>query len=148
LIVPYTARSLDLTTAAEFRRHLESCDACRLLAAQQEAVWLALDDWRPPQTYPGFDDCLLGRIAERASTGWRQRLLASFLQKPWSWRPALSVAAACAVLVMAFLLKDSSQPPSPAPANPRIEQRVQSALDDMDLLKELDIDSMSASPQS
>lgn len=147
IVVAYVARTLDRESAAAFQKHLILCDACRALAAAQEAVWSTLDGWRPLAPSPGFDAGVLTRVAEDEHRRWWPRSPA--LQ--WSWRPTLSVAAACTVLVAAFVLKNlnPSQPPLAGPqTSPRIEQQVEHALDDMDLLRQLGGAGAVASPQS
>ncbi|MBZ5610393.1 MAG: zf-HC2 domain-containing protein [Acidobacteriia bacterium] len=148
LIVAYIARTLDVETAADFGKHLLACAACRELTAGQEAVWSALEEWLPLAVSPGFDERLLRRITaeEHAQQGWWRRIA----WPAWSWRPALPVAAACAVLVTAFLLKNFERAAAPAtPVQPgaSIEQ-VEHALDDMDMLKQLGVEAAAASPQS
>jgi len=141
LIVGYVARTLDAETEAEFRRHLELCCACREAVAAQQAVWSALDAWRAILVSPDFDNRLLRRIAQeerggRWRPGWPQ----------WRWRPAVPVAAACILLACAFLL----QSPAPklaeqAQARPKLEiEQVEHALDDIDLLRQLGVEAVSA----
>ena len=144
LIVAYAARTLDPEREAEFARHLETCGSCREMAAQQRALWSVLEEWHPLPVSPDFDQRLAQRIASASgSTLWRR------LVSNWGWRPAIPVAAACAVLVFAFLLKDSDRVRTPAAQSPaplRIEQQVEHALDDMDLLKQIGVDVSSAKP--
>ncbi len=146
-IVAYVARTLDAGTAADFQRHLAACAACRELTTRQQAVWSALDEWQPAPVSPGFDEQLLRRVEQQQPA--LRRWWTGLLSPQWSWRPVLPLAAACAVLVIAFLLKDSDRP-APAPAagqpNARIEQQVEHALDDMDMLRQLGVES--ASPRS
>ena len=144
LIVAYAARTLDPAQEAEFAAHLELCGDCRESAAQQRALWSVLDEWHPLPVSTDFDQRLAQRIASAQETNWWRRLVSN-----WSWRPAIPVAAACAVLVFAFLLKDSDRlrpPAAQSPAPLRIEQQVEHALDDMDLLKQIGVDVSSAKP--
>ena len=137
LIIAYGARTLDPATEAAFEQHLESCASCREVAAAQKAVWSALDVWTPVQVSPNFDERLYQRIVAEEQGSWWQRLL----QANWSWRPAMPVAAACAALIAAFLLKTPAPPPveeTQTPHKVQIEQ-VESALDDMDMLKQLGV---------
>ena len=46
LAVAYAARTLDPSAEVDFERHLKSCERCRTLTAQQEVVWLALEEWQ------------------------------------------------------------------------------------------------------
>jgi len=134
-IVAYGAGTLDAPTQAALELHLLECPECRQLADSQKAVWTALDHWPPAAISTDFDEKLYARIAQREQESWWQRLS----HWNWSWRPALPVAAACAVLVAAFLLK----PPAPVPLNQahapqKIQmEQVERALDDMDMLKQI-----------
>lgn len=127
LAVSYIAGKLDSGAAAAFERHLQACPECRRVAAEQQAVWSALDGWQPEAVSSGFDQKLFERLAEQREITWRLRL---------RWRSILPVAAACAVLAAALVVRQ----PTLAPARPsvRIEQ-VEHALDDMDLLNRLNV---------
>jgi anti-sigma factor RsiW len=134
-IVAYSAGTLDAPTQAALELHLLECPECRQLAESQKAVWAALDHWPPASISTDFDQRLYARIAQQEQEHWWQRLS----HWNWSWRPAMPVAAACAALIAAFLLK----PPAPVPVNDahapqRIQiEQVESALDDMDMLKQI-----------
>ena len=127
LAISYIAGKLDPDAAAAFEQHLQVCLECRRIAAEQRAVWSALDGWEPEAVSSSFDQKLLERLAEQRKTAWRLQ---------FRWRSVLPVAAACAVLAAALVVKQ----PMLAPAQPsvRIEQ-VEHALDDMDLLNRLDV---------
>jgi len=144
LIVAYAARTLNAHAEADFERHLESCAVCRELAAQQRAVWSVLEEWHPLPVSPDFDVKLAQRIEHTKQSGWWQFRM-------WGWRPLIPLAATCTVLLFAFLLKDDDRASAPAPANQprvRIEQQVEHALDDMDMLKQIGVDVSSVKPRS
>ncbi|HTS47931.1 MAG TPA: zf-HC2 domain-containing protein [Bryobacteraceae bacterium] len=146
LVVAYAARTLNADEEADFERHLENCDGCRELAAQQRAVWSVLEEWRPLPVSPDFDRKLAQRIAYTKPNGWWQNLF-----RTWGWRPLIPLAAACTGLAFAFLLKNDDGAGAPAPANQpgvRIEQQVEHALDDMDMLKQIGVDAAGAKPRS
>ena len=135
LIVSYAARTLDTANEAAFERHLEVCASCREMVIAQRTVWSALDELTPLPVSSNFDAKLYQRIAEEQQYTWWQRLS----RANWSWRPAMPAAAACAVLIVALLVKNSGPtvvPQQPAQPNLQIEQ-VQRALDDMDMLKQV-----------
>lgn len=138
LIVAYAARTLDPESEAAFELHLESCASCRDMAAAQRAVWSALDELAPPAVSSNFDAKLYQRIAEEQQGAWWQRLF----RADWSWRPAMPVAAACAVLIVAFLVKNYEPPVIPQQqAQPKLQiEQVESALDDMDMLKQAGVE--------
>ena len=138
LIVAYGARTLAPEAEIAFDRHMASCAKCREMAAAQQAVWSALDTWTPEAISADFDERLYKRIAAEEQGTWWQRLIGA----NWSWRPAVPVAAACAFMIAAFLI----QRPAPAPVTRsqdqpslRIEQ-VQRALDDIEMLKGLGVE--------
>jgi hypothetical protein len=119
LIVGYGARTLDLDATTAFELHIRICAECRQAAALQEAVWTALDEWRHTPISPDFDQRFFERIAQEKNRG------------RWLWRVLLP-ATACIALASLLLL------PHPKPvAGPPIEQ-VEHALDDIDLLSQID----------
>ena len=67
-----------------------------------------------------------------------------------SWRPAVPVGVACAALVAAFLLKNPTLLPEMQPQpQPKIEiEQVEHALDDMDMLKQLGLESSADKAQT
>jgi anti-sigma factor RsiW len=135
LIIAYAARTLDAADEAAFERHLESCPSCREMAAAQRTVWSVLEELTPLPVSSNFDAKLYQRIAQEQQYTWWQRLF----RANWSWRPAMPVAAACAVLIVALLVKNSGPtvvPQQPAQPSLQIEQ-VERALDDMDMLKQV-----------
>jgi anti-sigma factor RsiW len=135
LIIAYAARTLDPANEAAFERHLKVCASCREMAAAQRTVWSALDELTPLPVSSNFDAKLYQRIAEEQQYTWWQRLFGA----NWSWRPAMPVAAACAVLIVALLVKNSGPtvvPQTQSQPNLQIEQ-VERALDDMDMLKQM-----------
>jgi anti-sigma factor RsiW len=135
LIIAYAARTLDAAKEAAFERHLKACASCREMAAAQRTVWSALDELTPLPVSSNFDAKLYQRIAEEQQYTWWQRLF----RADWSWRPAMPVAAACAVLIVAMLVNNSG--PSVVPqqaAQPSLQiEQVERALDDMDMLKQV-----------
>jgi anti-sigma factor RsiW len=126
LIIGYCARTLDPDSAAAFVRHLASCSDCSQAVALQNAVWTALDEWRPMPVSRDFDQMLFERIA---TAEHRSR---------WLWQ-GLVPAAACAVLVVLLWRLPNSTPGQQVMPGPRIDQ-VEHALDDMDLLNQIDPD--------
>ncbi len=139
LIIAYGARTLDPEQLRELEQHLEICARCRELADAQRAVWSALEAWPTAVVSDNFDERLYRRIAlERNNSGWR-----SWVPSSWSLRPAVPVFAACAALFAAFLLKDPALRTAPQASiqpKPAIE-KVEQALDDMDMLTQLGVES-------
>jgi anti-sigma factor RsiW len=139
LILAYGARTLAPEQQIELERHLETCGSCREKAEAQRAVWSALDEWVPTVVSPNFDERLFRRIASEEQSAWWRRLIAV----NWSWRPAVPVAMACAALIAAFLLKSPAlRTELQSEAQPKLQiEQVEHALDDMDMLKQLGVES-------
>lgn len=112
LIVAYAARTLSADAQADLERHLETCSSCRELAEQQRAVWSLLEEWHPLPVSPDFDQKMAHRVVHAGRNGWWRGHFGS-----WSWRPLIPIAAACTVLVFAFLLKDDDHANAPGPAS-------------------------------
>lgn len=136
LIVGYTARSLAPEAEIAFEEHLKHCTRCRRLTAQQGAVWSALDAWQPQAVSADFDRKLAQRIENTAHTAPPLLALAK-----GALRPALPLAI-CATLAGIFLLKEEHRGVRSAETHPTagIEQQVEHALDDMDMLKQIGAD--------
>lgn len=139
MLLDYCGRSMEPARAAEFERHMEECAECRRLVEAQAAVWTALDGWTPAPVSPDFDVRLYARIAqEDAAPGWRKWLRRVFSPAvPVAiWKPAVPLAAACAVLVCGFLIR------MPGPQNAGQQMRadkvdieqVEKTLEDLDML--------------
>jgi len=148
LIAGYIAGSLTPEEHVEFDRHLSSCKLCADAAAVQQAVWNALDEWQAVPVSDTFDARLYERIAEDAASAWWRRLM----HMDWHWvvRPAMPLAAACAALTLAFFVHQPAAPPaahSQDGRNVSIEQ-VERALDDMDMLRQVNLAAPSDAAQS
>ena len=137
LMMSYTAGTLEPEKQIELERHLPICERCRKAATDHKAIWDALDAWRPAAISEDFSARLYQRIAaEEAAPAWRK-----LLRMPWGslFRPAVPLAAACAALAIAFIVKDPlirHHSTTTLPQKISIEQ-VERALDDMDMLKQL-----------
>lgn len=145
LIVGYAARTLDSEAQIAFERHLRSCARCRRLTTQQAQVWSALDSWRPQAVSPDFDQKLARRIATEQRVFSRIYVYAKLIS-----RPALPMAAICALVAGVFFLTDDrgGTRSFDAKPSPQIEQRVEHALDDMDMLKQIGVDVSAERPVS
>ena len=125
----------------DFRRHLVSCDVCREMVAAQEAVWSALDEWRHPSgSRPASTRSSCTESHRRKRERRMAQLVASFLHKLVL---AAGLIGGCSVCCSGdcVSVKNADQAVKPAPresqASPRIEQQVEHALDDMDMLRSL-----------
>jgi anti-sigma-K factor RskA len=142
LIVGYGARTLTPDEEAAFESHMLTCQDCRELAAVQRELWSALDEWTPVAVSPNFDEKLFERIRAEERGAWRGLWLGN-----WSWRPAMPVAAACAILVAAFLVKSPAPTAAPQAIQPQVQiQQVEQALDDIEMLTTLGVEGQLEKP--
>jgi anti-sigma factor RsiW len=136
MLVAYAAGELDLETAGALEGHLAGCPACRSLAAEQAAVWQALDAWEAPAISPDFNRRLYRRIQNEVRLSWWERLTRAF--RPMPLRQALPLTATAGLLLMAGLILHRPNPV--APARPRAEtvraEQVETTLDDLELLRQ------------
>ena len=141
-LVAYTTGAMTPAEQEAFELHTAECAECRELTGAQKSVWGALDLWKAPAVSADFDARLRARVAEEARLPWWKRL-------EFSWKPAIPVGVACAVLAGAFLLHvPAMHPAAPAAAPAAVQSQqdaqkmdvdeVERALDDMDMLKQLD----------
>lgn len=137
LLVDYCAGSLGPARAAELERHVAGCPDCRDLVEAQRAVWETLDRWTPPVVSRDFNQRLLARVATEEQSGWRMWLPGVFRPAvPYSiWKPA-ALAAACAVLVVGFLVRPPHQnEPVPQVDAERVDiEQVANTLEELDML--------------
>jgi anti-sigma factor RsiW len=146
VLISYVEGSLSPSKVFAFERHLETCEQCREITAAQRELWDALDSWTPAKISTDFDQRLYQRIASDNVT--------SGDGLAWgAWRRAMPMAAACAALVVGFLLHGPSSEASISKAEetvatpgrgPQIEQ-VESALEDFEMLRQLDFHSITGS---
>jgi len=139
ILLDYCARKLEPPDKAEVERHLEQCAACRQVVAAQRGLWDTLDQWAPPNVSMEFDARLYARIKqEEAAPSWTKWARRVF-QPPIPvalWKPAVSLAALCAVLTVGLVVR------TPAPVDHASQVRAESVdieqvartLDDLDLL--------------
>ena len=139
ILMDYCARTLNPARKAEVDRHLENCAECRRVVAAQSELWETLERWTPPAVSENFDARLYARIArEQTEPAWR-RWMRRYLQPATPvafWKPAVSLAAAGAVLAVALAVH-TPQRPEAAPqmhADTVDIEQVAKALDDLDML--------------
>jgi anti-sigma factor RsiW len=141
LLLAYTARRLDPAKTTLLERHMDLCPQCAEFRAGQDIVWQALDAWEAPAVTPDFNRRLYRRIEAEAAAPWYRRLFAA----PWTmWKPAIPLAAAGLVVVAGFVLDHpgSMSQPNVPPAIHVVgvaeAEQVENALDDLQLLRQLD----------
>ena len=139
LLLAYCARRLDPETSAVLERHMESCAACRAFGQAQQSVWSALDAWEAVPVSRDFDQRLYARIGQEEHGGFWNRVVRPWL--PLNLRPALSLALASAVVVVAFLVQapTSLELSKQAQVETVDAEQVEKALDDLDMLRQLNL---------
>jgi anti-sigma-K factor RskA len=147
-MVALTAGALTPAEQETLERHIAECAECRRLADEQKVVWSALGAWTVPAVSEDFDQRLHARIAVEARRPWWKREWDSLSHARFSWKPVLPVAAACVALFGVFLAHNpvslGTSPTAPA-AVIRMQDaqkvdvdQVERALDDIDMLNQLD----------
>jgi anti-sigma factor RsiW len=151
LLLAYTARRLDPARTAVLEEHMNVCAQCAEFRAGQELVWQALDAWEAPPVTPDFNRRLYQRIEAEAAEPWYKRLFTTSLA---TWKPAVPLAAACLVVVAAFVFDHpvATVQPTSSPAfrvsNVAEAEQVENALDDLQLLRQLDSSAPSGPSES
>jgi anti-sigma factor RsiW len=135
-LVAYAAGTLNPETARALEGHLADCADCRSMAAEQTAVWKALDAWEAPEVSCDFDRRLYGRIDREVRFSWWERCTRLFRAMPL--RQAVPLTASAGLLLMAGLLLEHPGPS--VGVRPRAEivraNQVERTLDDLDLLRQ------------
>jgi anti-sigma factor RsiW len=150
LLLAYTARRLDPARTGMLEDHMNVCAQCAEFRAGQALVWQALDAWEAPPVTPDFNRRLYQRIEAEAAAPWYKRLLNAPLEM---WKPAVPLAAACLLVVAGFMLDHRvAMSPGPSPAVRTVSvsdaEQVENALDDLQLLRQLDSSAVPATAES
>jgi len=155
ILLDYCSQRMDPDRAAEFRLHVADCVDCRQVVEAQEAVWNALDSYEAAPVSMDFDRKLWAKIDAEDAQGWWQRTLTRISGGPaigWSsylfnWKPMLVAATACAAMAAVMIVST----PSHAPVDPAVAtdqkqlmERVESALDEVDMLNQAGVIETSA----
>ena len=135
LLLEYTAGRLEAGAATALEAHLESCARCREFARRQRTVWQALEAWEAEPGSMDFDRRLFARI-QQAPASWWARLTGQVMHH------AVPVAAAAGIMILAGLAlqRPAVMPVEPPQGSAQVEtlgpEQVQSALDDMEMLRD------------
>src|ERR1039458_282461 len=135
LLLEYTAGRLEAGAGPALDADLESCARCREFAHSQKMVWQALEAWEAEPVSMDFDRRLFARI-EQAPASWWVRLTGQVMHH------AVPVAAAAGIMILAGLAlqRPAVMPVEPPQGSAQEEtlgpEQVQSALDDMEMLRD------------
>jgi anti-sigma factor RsiW len=137
LLLDYCSHSLDAKAAAEVEAHLAACPDCKAWTDAHMRTWSLLDDWQAAPISPDFERRLRERIAlDEEHTPWWKAVWLSLAARPL--KPALSAALVCLLLLAGLLFV---RPRSAPPVHPNQEtidaDRLEKALDDVDLLRQV-----------
>jgi anti-sigma factor ChrR (cupin superfamily) len=153
VLLDYIAGHLAPAKAVLFELHAEGCADCAALRTAQNAIWRSLDEWKPAPVSESFNRDLWRRIdAEAQASSWTERLAG--MMQIGIWKRVAPLAVAMAVVVTAFMLdhSGSQKPPVNAPAAVVLTQseadQLERALDDIQLLHEVDAEAAAAKPES
>jgi anti-sigma factor RsiW len=155
ILLDYTAGCLNRTQAAVFDAHADQCAHCSALRMSQAAIWQSLDEWKPSPVSEGFNRELWRRIdADARKSSWTHEL-ASALQFSF-WKRLAPLAVAMALIVTGYVFDHSGkqsgklQPGIPASIIVTASEadQLDRALDDIQLLDEVDAAAAPASPAS
>ena len=107
LLLDYCARRLDPLVQTALEAHVAACPACKSWTEEQIRTWAALDDWPSAPISANFDSRLHERVAsEPARTPW---------WSAWRLKPALSLALASLLVVVALWMGRPKPVPPPNP---------------------------------
>ena len=147
ILLDYCSQRMDPDRAAEFRLHVADCGDCKQVVAAQEAVWNALDAYEAMPVSMDFDRKLWARIDSEDAQSWWQMALTRVTGGPaigWSnylfnWKPMLVAATACAALAAVMIVATPSHQAVDLPDNQKLMEKVESALDDIDMLNQVGV---------
>jgi hypothetical protein len=151
VVLDYGAGRLSVAEAALFDRHAESCERCARMRAAQMSVWNDLDAWKPVPVSESFNRELWRRIDADPQVSWRQRLMETMRRS--FWMPAAPLAVVAALIVTAVVINRPGKQPgvlpaagsTPAVVTVRDADQLERALDDIQLLHEVDAESAASS---
>ena len=137
LLLDYCSHSLDAGAMAEVEEHLAACAECKAWTTAHMRTWSLLDEWQAAPVSPDFERKLRDRFAlEGESAPWWKSVWQSFAARPL--KPALSLALAVLLLLGGLLLVRPRSAPPVHPGQETIDaDRLEKALDDVDLLRQV-----------
>jgi hypothetical protein len=149
VLLDYISGHLDPAQSRLFEKHSGQCASCAALGISQAAVWQCLDEWKPTPVSEGFNREL-----------WR-RIDADARHKSWSlpfsfWKQLAPLAVAMALIVTGYVFDHQGKRsvtihPDNAPSivvTASEADQLDRALDDLQLLQEVDTATATAKPAS
>jgi hypothetical protein len=137
ILLDYSAGRLDALKTAALVEHMDNCTACATFRLEQSAVWHALDLWEPAPVSLDFNRRLWQKIdAANAMAPWFQSLRDSL--RFANWKPVMPLTAAILVIAAGFLLDHPAARRAAAGVSVNEADQVEQALDDLQLLHQLD----------
>jgi anti-sigma factor RsiW len=144
VLVEYCSGAMNAARTAEVEKHTAECADCRRVVEAQTELWQTLDGWRPPEVSENFDARLYARIAREESAPswkkWARRILQPAVPAG-VWKPAVSLAAACAVLTVGLMVRTPNPSeqgtqlrPEKMSSEPVDIEQIANALDDLEML--------------
>jgi anti-sigma factor RsiW len=155
VLLDYTAGCLDPVQTVLFERHADQCERCAALRTAQAAVWLKLDEWKPAPVGADFNRELWRRIdADARPSSWMSRVAAAMQLRLWVRIAPLAVAMA--LVVTGFVFDHSANRPAKLQTKTTSSivvtaseaDQLERALDDIQLLHEVDAEVAAAKPDS
>ena len=125
--------------------HLRQCEDCNDRVTAHANLWTLLGDWDASPVSASFNRELYARIQKECSSGWWGSL--SRVLNGWVARPAMPLAALSFLVFVGFYLErpEAITPAVPAVAEvpvtvtPNDADQLDKALDDLQLLHQLDV---------
>ena len=154
LLLGYVSGSVDTETSAALKNHLQTCAPCQKFVRDQQAVWNLLDVFEPEPVSADFNRRLYQRIEQPVT--WRERFASSWQTlRFWHGLPVAGALAA-ALLVGGVIWQMPSSKPlheySKAPITAKVDalqpDQLESALDDMEMLRDFNRVMRSDSPDA
>lgn len=147
LLLDYCAHALDAGAADGVEAHLAACPACKSWTEAHMRTWTLLDEWQAPPISPDFERKLRERIAIEEPAPWWKAVWQSFAARPL--KPALSAALVGLLLLAGFLLVRPKPAPPVHPGQEAMDaDRLEKALDDVDMLRQLGVAGEKQDPEA
>ena len=151
VLLDLVAGRLAPAQAEQFGRHAGECSRCASLRKSQAAMWHSLEEWKPAPVSAGFNRELWRRI-DADAISWRS-IFGEMLGFGF-WRRLAPLAVAVALVATAFVFDHSGKRPGERSGSASAvavvtvsdADQLERALDDIQLLHDVDAESAAAKP--